>query len=274
MGDGKEVAVRLTSLQNSRVKRLAALRDRRTRSEAGLTLVEGRDEIALALESGARPAELVYAPDLIQAPGAASLLDRARAAGAVLVEVDERVFRKLAYREHPDGWLAAVALAHHRLDTLRLPSAPLLLVSEGVEKPGNLGAMLRTADAAGVDAVIACNPRTDWGNPNVVRASKGALFALQVADAPTTDVQAWLRARNVRPVVATPAATVPYTACDLRGAVAVVVGAEHEGVSNPWLAGDAQPVAIPMVGRVNSLNVSIAAALLLYEALRQRRLGG
>jgi TrmH family RNA methyltransferase len=163
-----------------------------------------------------------------------------------------------------------VSLPRRRLDALRLGATPLLLVAEGVEKPGNLGAMLRTADAAGVDAVVACDPRTDWGNPNVVRASKGALFAVQVASATTGEARAWMADREIKFVVATPDATTPYTDADLRSPSAIVVGAERQGVSAAWLERPLETVSIPMVGRVNSLNVSIAAALMVYEAVRQR----
>jgi TrmH family RNA methyltransferase len=260
----------ITSLHNPRIRRLAALRERRERTQTGRTLVEGYDELALALDSGAQPVDLIFCPALFGRPDQAALLERAERAGASVVEVDERVFRKVAYREHPDGWLASFLLPVRRLEELRLGPAPLLLVAEAVEKPGNLGAMLRTADAAGVGAVVACNPRTDWGNPNVVRASKGALFAVQAAAAGTSDVLSWLRAQRSRVVVAAPGAATRYTQANLRGPVAIVVGAEREGVSAAWLDGADEAVAIPMFGRVNSLNVSIAAALLLYEAVRQR----
>ncbi len=149
-------------------------------------------------------------------------------------------------------------------------TVPFLIVAEAVEKPGNLGAMLRTADAVGVDAVLAAAPITDWGNPNIVRASKGAVFSVPVAAASTTETLDWLRERGIAIVAATPAATALYTDVDLRGPIAIAVGAEKHGLSDSFLAAADIHVRIPMWGRVNSLNVSIATALLAYEALRQR----
>jgi TrmH family RNA methyltransferase len=260
----------ITSPHNPRIKALAALRDRRARDQAALMRVEGYEELSLALESGAQPVEVYYCPVLIHDPRENRLLDIARAAGAALVEVSDRVFEKIAYRDNPDGWLATFKAVRRGLDGLKLGEHPFLLVCEAVEKPGNLGAMLRTADAAGLDALIACDPLTDWGNPNVIRASKGALFTVQVADAPTPEALAWLKAKRIKVVVASPDGWQPYTRADLRGPVAVVVGAEHQGVGPAWLAGADLAVQIPMAGRVNSLNVATAAALIMYEVVRQR----
>ncbi len=265
------MAETITSLQNPRVKQLVNLRDRRTREETGLMLVEGYDELGLALSAG-KPVTLYYCPPLVRQPGQMQLLDRAREAGAELVEVSERVFGKIAYRDSPDGWLATFPLpmVHRGLGDLSIGTDPLIVVLEAVEKPGNLGAILRTADAAGVSALVLCDAVTDLGNPNVVRASKGALFCVPVAEATTAEVLRWLRARGIRSLAATPQAAHDYTAVDMRGPVAIAVGAESAGLSRAWLEGADEAVRIPMFGRVNSLNVSIAAALLLYEALKQR----
>ncbi len=263
----------LTSLHNPKVKLIASLRERRAREETGLVRVEGHDEVRLALASGATPADLLYCPPLFPHRDQVALLEEARRAGARLVEVDERVFRRLAYREHPDGWLGTFRWSARRLDELRLGErggSPLVVVVQGLEKPGNLGAILRTADAAGVAAAIACDTRTDWGNPNVVRASKGALFAVPVATASSEEALDWLRRHRLRVVVATPSATRRYDDVDLAAPVAIVVGAEDIGVSHEWLAAADDLVLIPMAGRVNSLNVSAATAILLYEAVRQR----
>jgi TrmH family RNA methyltransferase len=157
---------------------------------------------------------------------------------------------------------------------LRLDPDPLLLVCEAVEKPGNLGAILRTADAAGAAAVLAADPITDWGNPNLVRASKGTVFAVPVASADTSQVLGWLRERGIAVVAATPHADVAYPDVDLTGPVAIVVGAEKEGLSQTWLRAADHRVRIPMAGRANSLNVATSAAILAYEAVRQRRLSG
>jgi TrmH family RNA methyltransferase len=186
------------------------------------------------------------------------------------VALGRAAFDKVSYREHPDGVLAVVPDPSRALADIELGERPLVLVCEAVEKPGNLGAMLRTAEAAGVAAVIAAAPVTDWGNPNVVRASKGTLFAVPVAAAGVDDVLAWLRGNGVAVVVATPDAPDLVTDCDLTGACAIVVGAEHEGVSATLGAGADHAVRLPMVGRVNSLNVATAAAVTVYEAVRQR----
>lgn len=261
----------ITSIHNPRVKHLLDLRERRAREQAGQMLVEGYAELALALECGARPLALYYCPALISDPAQQALLSRAQQAGAELIEVSERVFQKIAYRDGPDGWLGVFALRRRRLYDLVLPPKPLLLVAEAVEKPGNLGAMLRTADAAGVDALISCDPNTDLGNPNVVRASKGAVLSVPVAEAGAEETIAWLKERHIKIVAAAPAAAHDFTALDLSGPLAIVVGAEKTGLTRRWLDQADLQVRIPMAGRVNSLNVSVAAALLVYEALRQRR---
>ena len=263
----------ISSPQNPRIKYVVGLRERRRRDQAGVILVEGHAELALALDGGARPVELFVCPPLFPLPSPvapAALIDRAARAGAEIVHVEERAFRRMAYREHPDGWLATVAMPARRLADLRLGANPLVVVGEALEKPGNLGAILRTADAAGVDAVVCCEPHTDWGNPNVVRASKGALFTVPVAQAGSDEAIDWLRRRRIAIVVATPEAPVVYTAVDLTAPVAIVVGAEQPGLTGRWRAAADLAVAIPMSGRVNSLNVATATALLVYEAVRQR----
>lgn len=259
----------LTSTANPRVKALLGLRRRRDREAAGWTVVDGHDELSVALDAGVRPVAVWVCPALWRDAAQAALLDRA--AGAQVVEASRQVFERASYREGPDGWLAVVPAAGGRLADLRLGADPLVLVAEAVEKPGNLGAMLRTADATGVDAVLAAAPGTDWGNPNVVRASKGAVFAVPVAAAGGDEVLAWLAGRGLRLVAATPGATLAHVDADLTGPVAVAVGAEDRGLSGGWLAAADVRVRIPMTGRVNSLNVATSAAVLLYEAVRQRR---
>ncbi len=254
----------ITSLQNPRVKAVVRLRgDRRQRNKEGLTLVEGRDEIALALASGLQPRTLFVAPELATRP-----LDGIQ---AEVLSVSRAVFAKISYRENPDGWLALFPTPHHQLDDLRLGPAPFLLLAESVEKPGNLGAMLRTADAAGLDALLVCDPRTDLYNPNVVRASRGALFCVPTVQTSSEAALDWLKRRGIRVLAASPQAERPYSAVDLTGPVCIAVGTEDAGLSDFWMQAADLQVQIPMMGRVNSLNVSAAAAILVYEALRQRR---
>jgi TrmH family RNA methyltransferase len=258
----------ISSLQNTRVKDVVRLRERRHRDRTGQMLVEGRDELTLALAAGARPQILFVCPEL--ASSQEGLLAQAQAASAEVVAVSRPVFEKMAYRENADGWLAVLPALRHTLDDFELGPLSLLVVAEAVEKPGNLGALLRTADAAGATGVIVCDPATDINNPNVVRASRGAVFSVTVAQANTPDTLSWLRAHNIQVVAASPQAQVDYTAADLHGPVALAVGAEDIGLSAAWLEAADVAVRIPMQGRVNSLNVATSAALLLYEAVRQR----
>ncbi len=236
--------------------------------------VEGYEELSLALASGAKPAALYFCPAFFRTPDAQRLLEQIEHSGADLIEVNERIFEKIAYREGPDGWLAVFPTFNTSLQSLRLGSHPFVVIAEAVEKPGNLGAMLRTADAAGVDALIAAAPLTDWGNPNIVRSSKGAVFTVPVATADNAETIAWLREHQIQIVAATPQAEMVYTDADLRGRVAIAVGTEKTGLSPAWLGEADVQVRIPMVGKVNSLNVATATALLIYEVVRQRAAHG
>lgn len=263
----------ITSPANPRVRHLVALRRRRARDSAGLILVEGREELSLALAAGVRPQALYHCPELA-GPGASALAEQVAQRGAQVWRVSRDVFGKVAYRESPDGWLAVVPAVRTDLAALEVGSRPLVLICQGVQKPGNLGAILRTADAAGVAAVIAADPATDWGNPNVVRASKGTLFAVPVASATSAEVTAWLTKRRLPLVAAAPGASTLLTDADLSGPVAIAVGSEKYGLPADWLARAEVTVRIPMRGRADSLNVATSAAILVYEALRQRAASG
>ena len=269
----------ITSASNPRLKSVLGLRRRRQREDTGQTLVEGHEEIALALAAGQVPDVLFFCRELFSPSGYAGqqdigtqedVLSRSRAAGADVIEVSRAAFDKIAYREGPDGLLAVVAAPARTPRQLVLPTDPLVLIAQGIEKPGNLGAMLRTADAAGAAALVAADPVTDWGNPNVVRASKGTVFAVPVASGPAHDVISWARDNGLPLIVTTPATDVLHTQVDLSGPAALVVGSEKHGVDDQMLAAADQLIRIPMAGVVNSLNVSVAAAIVLYEAVRQR----
>jgi RNA methyltransferase, TrmH family len=261
----------ITSPANPRVKALLALRRRRTREQERRTLLEGYEELDLALDAGVVPDELYYCPELMgQAALDAGLVARVASSGTDLVQLSRAAFEKAAYREGPDGFLAVVGTVDRRCADLDLPDTPLILVCEGVEKPGNLGAMLRTADAAGVDAVVAADPVTDWGNPNTVRASKGTVFSVPVASDTTAATTDWLREHGIPLVVATPDTGTTHTQVDYRGPVAIAVGAEKTGLTQELIAAADHRVRIPMVGRANSLNVATSAAIIVYEAVRQR----
>jgi TrmH family RNA methyltransferase len=259
----------LTSPANPRVKHLVTLRRRRVRDEANVTLVEGFEELSLALSAGVRPLSLYYAPSLTD-PGEMALAKDVASLGAEVFTVSPEVFRKIAYRESPDGWLAVVPALRAGLSDLELGPAPLVLICQGVEKPGNLGAILRTADAAGVAAVIATDPVTDWGNPNVIRASKGTVFSVPVAASSSGEVMTWLDDHDLTLVATTPDASTLLSDADLTGPTAIAVGSEKYGLPAAWLARADVKVRIPMFGRADSLNVATSAAIACYEAVRQR----
>ena len=191
-------------------------------------------------------------------------------AGAQLFELTKETFAKVAYRERPDGLLAVAPQWKRALNDLELRDPSFLLVVEAIEKPGNLGTILRSADAAGCDAVIVCDPVTDIFNPNVVRASTGVLFSVPLVVEESTRVQAWLREKKIRTVATTPAAEKIYSDADLRGPLAVVMGSEQYGLSQFWLENCDLPVRIPMAGQADSLNVAMATIITLFEAVRQR----
>ncbi|HWF81100.1 MAG TPA: RNA methyltransferase [Streptosporangiaceae bacterium] len=259
----------ITSPANPRVKHLVALRRRRVRDDAKVTLVEGFEELGLALAAGVRPRALFYSPEL----GGADhppLLTHVAERGADIIRVSKDVFSKIAYRESPDGWLAVVPAVRAEIAELRIGPDPLVLICQGVEKPGNLGAILRTADAAGVAAVIATDPITDWGNPNVIRASKGTVFSVPVAADNSTRVMAWLSEHEIKLVATSPDSEVLLTGADLTKATAIAVGSESHGLSDDWLAFADAKVRIPMFGLADSLNVATSAAIACYEAVRQR----
>ena len=261
----------ITSPANPRLKALAGLRRRRVREAHGRTLIEGYEELELALGAGVLPRTVFFCPGLMaDARAQQDVLDQVAARGSEVIQLGRAAFEKVAYREGPDGFLAVVDTVVRHCADLTVPDTALVLLCEGVEKPGNLGAMLRTADAAGVDAVIAADPVTDWGNPNLVRASKGTVFSVPVVSDPTQVALDWLAARGIPLVAATPDTEVAHTQIDYRGPVAVAVGAEKHGLSDRVLAAATHRVRIPMVGRANSLNVSTSAAIVVYEAVRQR----
>ncbi|QYM78922.1 RNA methyltransferase [Horticoccus luteus] len=261
---------KITSLQNPRVKQLVKLRDRRPRDEAGVFLVEGYRQIRRALEKNIALTELYFSPDWFLGENELALIAQAEAAGAQTFELAKDAFAKVAYRERPDGLLAVAPQWRRTLNDVPSGPAPFLLVVEAIEKPGNLGTILRSADAAGCDAVIVCDPVTDVFNPNVVRASTGVLFSVPVIIADSEAVHAWLRARGIRAVATTPAATALYSDTDLRGPLAIVMGSEQYGLSEFWLQQADATVRIPMAGQADSLNVAMATIITLFEAVRQR----
>ena len=263
----------ITSTANDRVKALVRLRDRRERERTGLTLVDGAREIERALGAGVGVVEAWTCTPLLRGPEARHALEALRAADVPLQAASQAVFEKIAFGERAEGLLAVVRIPPTDPAGLRLPEDPLLVVLEGVEKPGNLGAALRSADGAGADALIAASPRTDLFNPIAIRASAGTVFTVQLAAAPAPDVLQWLLGRGIRVLAARVDAQRPYTDADLTGPIAIVLGSEADGLTSTWAGPHLEAVSLPMLGVADSLNVSVTAAILLYEARRQRGLG-
>jgi TrmH family RNA methyltransferase len=260
----------LTSAANPRLKAAAALRDRRERDAAGLTLVDGTRELRRAMDSGATVVEAFVCEPLLAGPDARAILDAFAATATPVHAVTEPLFRRLAFGERLEGVVGVVRIPALDLAHLVLPVDPLVVVIEGVEKPGNVGAVLRSADGAGADAVVAADPRTDLFNPNVIRASAGTVFSMPVAAASTPAALDWIRGHELRIVAARVDADRLYTDSDLTGPLAIALGAEADGLSDAWSGDGIEAVHLPMLGSADSLNVSVTAAILLYEARRQR----
>ena len=259
----------LTSRQNARVKQVVRLRQRRAREREGRFVVEGRRELERALDAGAAIETVFHCDALHRGESERDLIRRLGRADIELVATSAEAFRKMSYRQGPDGVLGVAASPVLGLDHLGDTSGGLWLVVEGIEKPGNLGAMLRSADAAGAGVIVA-DPKTDVFNPNVIRASIGTLFTVPLAVAPGDEVRGWLQEHAIRPITALPEAPVPYTEADLTGDVALVIGSEHAGLSPAWREADLASVSIPMSGRADSVNAAMAATILLFESRRQR----
>jgi TrmH family RNA methyltransferase len=257
------------STKNPRVKATVALRDRRERDETGRTIIDGARELSRAIAGGAQVVE-VYVDEAALDGEGLDAVTRARAAGAVIVRCSPIVVDRLAFGARSEGLVATVRVPDLTLASLELPPSALVVVLEGVEKPGNLGAVLRSADGAGADAVIVADPRTDLFNPNAIRASLGTIFAVPVAAGSSEEVRAFLAAQGLRIMAARVGATASYTATDLTGPVALVLGSEADGLTAAWDGDGVVPISLPMLGIADSLNVSITAAVLLYEARRQR----
>lgn len=263
-------AERIDSPRNPRVKALVRLRERRERERTGTMAIEGARELLRALEAGVEVRETYLCPELLRGEGRA-LPGRLARAGVPVVELAAAAFERASARQGPDGVLAVASRPAWRLELAALPPRPLVLVLEGFEKPGNVGAALRTAEAAGADAVVVTGEGTDLANPHVVRASMGSVFAPPVAALGEAELRNALRARGIATVAAVPTASRDYWDAELTGAVAILIGAEHAGLSAPWSEAADAHVRVPMSGLADSLNAATTAALLLYEAKRQRR---
>lgn len=260
----------ITSFQNPKVKFIEKLEKAKNRSESRLFVVEGFREIQLALESNYSIFQLFYCEEILIKDSRNSIFELVSQHDLEIHQLSVEVYRKLAYRDNKDGLLAVFRARETSLSALILPENPLIIVVESVEKPGNLGAILRTADAAKVDAVIVCDALTDVYNPNVVRSSIGCLFTNQIAIASAVDVLKYLKENNIKSYAAALTAVEFYHHKNYNKATAFIMGTEAWGLSSFWLENADEEIKIPMLGKIDSLNVSTSAAILVFEAKRQR----
>lgn len=262
--------IEITSVQNQKVKDIVKLRDRRAREKSGQFLIEGYRELLRAVDAGWDVEALFICPELFLGSNEPALIERC---GREVYTCTAKVFRKISYRDRPDGLLAVAPQKHKALADLSIDSeTPFFVVAEAIEKPGNLGTILRSSDATGVDGLIVCDRCTDIHNPNVVRASVGTLFTVPVVEAGGEETLRWLKEQGIATLAATPHAEKLYTEVDLTVPLAIAVGTEQLGLSELWMEQADIQVRIPMLGTADSLNVATATTLLLYETVRQRNL--
>jgi TrmH family RNA methyltransferase len=260
----------ITSLQNPRVKAAVRLRDRRHREKQGRIRMDGARELLRAIRAGVTLVEVFVCKPLCQSDDAGQVLAELSECGVEILEVAEPVFEKLAFGDRAEGVVGVAETPKPTLSDLTLPQNPLVAVLEGVEKPGNVGAVLRTADAAGVSALVVAGGRTDLYNPNAIRASLGTIFTMPVCTATAEETLDWLRGHELAIYAARVDGSVLYTEVDYRPPTAIVLGSEAEGLTTAWTAADVTSIRLPMRGVADSLNVSATAAVLFYEAFRQR----
>jgi TrmH family RNA methyltransferase len=262
----------ITSRQNERVKEAVKLRDRRQRQRQGRFVIDGAREITRAIQAGIEIVEGFVCDSLLTDEEARQANLSLQNTQAVLASVTPEVFEKLCFGQRASGVLAIARIPERTITELKLPSEPLIAVLESLEKPGNVGAVLRSADGAGVDAVVIADPGTDLFNPNTIRASLGTVFDANVCTATTDEALAWLRSLSIPLFAARPDANLLYHEADYRRGAAVILGSEAEGLSEKWSDARITGIRLPMHGIADSLNVSATAAVLFYEAQRQRHL--
>lgn len=266
----------ITSLQNEKIKNVVKLRDRHHRDQQNAMIIEGYRALDSALTNGYDVNEFFFCEEMFLGENEGRLIEGFYQRGAKIYKCSPAAFTKIAYRDRPEGILAVAPQRRKTLADLPQPpagEAPLYIIAEAIEKPGNLGTILRTADATHVTALILCDKGTDIFNPNVVRASIGTLFSVPIAECTAEEAMAWLKEKQIKTLAATPHTTNLYTDVDMTQPVAIVVGTEKWGLSEEWMNGADLKVVIPMLGQADSLNVAAATSLLLYEAVRQRDWG-
>lgn len=257
----------ITSIQNPFIKSLVLLQEKsKYRKQTGQFLIEGKREIELALKGGYEIETVLFLPEIISENEITKLTNRQ----IELIEISKEVYQKLAYRDTTEGIIGIAKIKKTTLSDLKLSKTPLILVAEGLEKPGNLGALLRTADAANIDAVLIANPKSDMFNPNIIRSSVGCIFTNQIATGTSDEIIAFLKENKINIYAATLQNSTAYHTQDYTQSTALVVGTEATGLSDEWRIAATQNIIIPMQGEIDSMNVSVAAAILLFEAKRQR----
>lgn len=257
------MTIKIDSLQNEKIKNIIKLRNNgRERKKQNLFLIEGRREINLALKSGVKIEWLFYCPNY---DNQGLEIGREK-----IIIVSKKIFAKISYRENPDGFLAVAKFRQTKLTAIELSHKPLIIILEAIEKPGNLGAILRTADATGADAVIINDVKTDIYNPNVIRAGQGAIFTIPTIVNSIKETIQFCKNNKIKIFAASPTAEKSYLKVNYNSGCAIVMGAEDKGLSKEWLKAADEKIKIKMRGRIDSLNVSVSAAVILFEALRQR----
>lgn len=257
----------ITSIHNPFIKSLLQLQEKaKARKQSGTFLIEGNREIGLATKGGYDIETVLFWPEMVSEHDASKLVKRQ----TELIEINKEVYQKLAYRDTTEGVLAVAKNKPHNLSDLELGKNPLILVAEAPEKPGNIGALLRTADAANLDAVIIANPKSDLYNPNIIRSSVGCVFTNRIATGTTEEIIAFLKEKNIDFYCATLQNSTGYHTQDYTKPTALVVGTESTGLTQNWRDSATQNIIIPMQGEIDSMNVSVAAAILIFEAKRQR----
>ena len=258
----------ITSAQNPKIRNLLELQEKsKVRRKEGLFVVEGRRELLHCIEAGYEPYAVFFCPEIISEADFEEVSSRCRCS---FFEIPQQLYDKVAYRGGTEGVIAELRCKDMNLEALKLKENPLVVVLEAVEKPGNLGAVLRSADASGVDAVIVCDPLTDMYNPNLIRSSIGAIFTVPVATATSEETISWLKANGIKIYTAQLQDSEWYYDTDMKGGTAIVMGTEATGLTDCWRKAADAHIKIPMLGRLDSLNVSVSAAILMFEAVRQR----
>lgn len=261
---------KITSLQNSRIKKVVELRERKNRDESGLMIVEGFRELLRAQEENVVFKELYVCEEFFHHRGEEDLIKILEKKDIEIFDTTSEVFEKISFGDRQEGLLAVCQKPHLMLEDLRLKDKPLLVVVERVEKPGNLGAILRVCDGVAVDGLIVCDGQTDSYNPNVIRASIGTVFSVKVIESPKEQALNFLYQHGIKVCVTSPKAPNLYTQPNLNVPLAIIVGSEEEGLSDFWFQNADLQIKIPMEGKADSLNVSVSTAIVIYEAIRQR----